>query len=133
MLTTAYAPPKPTTTPFTNPTRRATTARLFSFNSYLPDALVHYAPECVEGEFSEVGLPLYCVLGKQLCLATPMWGKIHYRNTPPDDAPFTNYVRRLQLLPASDPFQSHSLSAKCECGGYSGPPYSSKPTLLRQP
>src|SRR5918997_4485705 len=56
MLNTANAPSKPTTTPTTVPTRRATTARLFSFNTYLPDTLVHYAPECVEGEFSEVRL-----------------------------------------------------------------------------
>jgi hypothetical protein len=53
MLNTANAPSKPTTPPTTNPTRRATTARLFSFNTYLPDTLVHYAPECVEGKFSE--------------------------------------------------------------------------------
>src|SRR5215218_5310046 len=50
----ANAPSKPTTPPTTNPTRRATTARLFSFNAYLPDTLVHYAPKCVEGEFSEI-------------------------------------------------------------------------------
>jgi hypothetical protein len=51
MINTANAPSKPTTTPTTNSTRRATTARLFSFNTNLPDTLVHYAPECVE-EFS---------------------------------------------------------------------------------
>src|SRR5918995_5341843 len=62
MLNTANAPSKPTTTPTTKPTRRATTARLFSFNTNLPDTLVNYAPECVEGEFSEVELPLYGVL-----------------------------------------------------------------------
>src|SRR5215208_7746003 len=56
MLNTANAPSKPTTPPTTNPTRRATTARLFSFNTYLPDTLVHYAPECVEGKFCEVRL-----------------------------------------------------------------------------
>src|SRR5918995_3056445 len=54
MLNTANAPSKPTTTPTTNPTRRATTARLFSFNTYLPDTLIHYAPERVEGEFCEL-------------------------------------------------------------------------------
>src|SRR5829696_3481445 len=63
MLHTANAPSKPTTPPTTNPTRRATTARLFSFNTYLPDTLIHYAPKCVEGEFCEVELPLYGVLG----------------------------------------------------------------------
>src|SRR5215208_585357 len=54
MLNTAKAPSKPTTTSTTNPRRRATTGRLFSFNTYLPDTLVHYAPECVEGKFCEL-------------------------------------------------------------------------------
>jgi hypothetical protein len=54
MINTANTPSKPTTTPTTNSTRRATTARLFLFNTNLPDTLVHYAPECVEGEFSEL-------------------------------------------------------------------------------
>jgi hypothetical protein len=48
MLNTANALSKPTTPPTTDPTRRSTTARLFSFNTYLPDTLLHYAPEYVE-------------------------------------------------------------------------------------
>src|SRR5215208_7599673 len=58
-----FAPWKPTTPPTTNPTRRATTARLFSFNTYLPDTLVHYASEYVEGKFCEVELPHLGFLG----------------------------------------------------------------------
>jgi hypothetical protein len=33
MLNSAWAPPRPTTTPITKPTSRAITTRLFSFNS----------------------------------------------------------------------------------------------------
>jgi hypothetical protein len=43
MLNSAYAPPSPTTTPITKPTSRAITTRLFSVNTYLPIALLHYA------------------------------------------------------------------------------------------
>jgi hypothetical protein len=61
MLTAIHATPRPTTTPITNPTRKAITTRLFSFNTSLPNALFHYAPTFGEDEFSE--LPLLSVLG----------------------------------------------------------------------
>jgi hypothetical protein len=54
MLTTAHAPPRPSTKPITRPTKRAITIRLFSFNTYLPHALCHYAPNVGEEVFSEV-------------------------------------------------------------------------------
>jgi hypothetical protein len=56
MLTAVHATPKPTTTPITKPTKRAITPRLFSRNTFLPNALRHYAPKCLEVAFSEVQL-----------------------------------------------------------------------------
>jgi pimeloyl-ACP methyl ester carboxylesterase len=47
MLNTANAPSKSTTPLTTNPPRRATTTRWFSFHTYLPVTLDHYAPEGV--------------------------------------------------------------------------------------
>src|SRR5215210_6030392 len=60
MLSTTQAPPRPNTKPNARPTRRAITTRLFSFTTYLPDELSHYALNDREGEFCE--LPLYGVL-----------------------------------------------------------------------
>jgi hypothetical protein len=61
MLTAVHATPKPTTTPITKPTKRAITTRLFSRNAFLPNALRHYAPKCLEEVFCE--LRRYGVLG----------------------------------------------------------------------
>jgi hypothetical protein len=57
MLTATQAAPRPITKPNTRPTRRAITTRLFSFTTYLPDNLSHYAPNDREGAFCEVGYP----------------------------------------------------------------------------
>src|SRR3712207_2859216 len=54
MLSSTHAPPRPSTKPITKPTKRAITTRLFSFNTYLPATLSHYALKCLEEEFSEV-------------------------------------------------------------------------------
>jgi hypothetical protein len=62
MLDSAYAPPRPTTTPVRKLTSRAISTRLFWFNTYLPIALLYYASTFPKGAFSRVGLPLYGVL-----------------------------------------------------------------------